>query len=260
MIIKKLVIIFSIGLSFSVIAKQNIEWCDNKAEKILNSAQALQFESRIKEWNKYEQQCSHNGRYQKWLADIYISHGRFNQATAYLKSFVNESSFDNREHMLFYVGLLIQLGDFQESRALIDKLIKEHCNWHGGYFLRGMHYYEQKQYNESEEYFQLALDKKPDDHDSMAWLSHIYYIQKKYDKVLFYFNNAMKHDYFATLLKINPSLSAAAVLLRYNHHEDLNKLLSELEKVHKDIEKYSAYRQIKKILHSAQLSHEEKHG
>jgi tetratricopeptide (TPR) repeat protein len=236
------------SLSGNVFAKQSAEWCDHKAEKIGSDLNLKGYEKKIAEWKKYKKQCSDSGRYQKWLADIYISYGLGKEALQYLEPYIYTDQFDNRDHVVLYVDTLLYFGESNKAKLLIENIISKYPAWSEGYSMKGLYYYEQDQNDKAKKYFHLALEKNSQDHNSMAWLSHIYYTQKEYDKVLYYFNNAFTKNAAATLMKVEPSLSAAAVLLKYKKYNDADKLLTDLEKVHKDIHANNAYRQIKKRL------------
>ena len=107
------------------------------------------FEDRLNAWKEHKQECSSKGAYKLYLADLYYTHGFFQEALSILESEILTADYDTREHKKLLCGVYHDIGYLGKLKTLATELITEYPDWCGGYICKGHLYYREKKWQES---------------------------------------------------------------------------------------------------------------
>ena len=132
--------LFASALSFA----NEIALCKTFYMNILYDKEIKNFEDRLNAWKEHEQECSSKGAYKLYLADLYYTHGFFQEALNILESEILTTEYDIREHQKLLCAVYHEIGYVDKLKILTKELIAEYPDWCGGYICQGHLYSKEK--------------------------------------------------------------------------------------------------------------------
>ena len=168
--------------------------------RIIYNGKIKNFEDRLNAWKEHEQECSSKGAYKLYLADLYYTHGFFQEALSILEPEILTAEYDTREHKKMLCGLYHDIGYLDKLKILATELITEYPDWCGGYICKGHLYYREKNWQEAMNSYAYSTILDSSYAGIFLRLTFIAYELENYKKAV---------DYYTIALNMEPSIASA---------------------------------------------------